>query len=64
MSMKTSKGDYLQVKVGIDTAEREKARVLARSTGMTFQGFVGQLIKRELAKSQHEQLSAEGESHE
>ena len=39
----------MQVKVGIDTAEREKARVLARSKGMTFQGFVGQLIKRELA---------------
>lgn len=45
--------------VDISQQEKKDAKVLAKMKGMSLQGFVGQLIKRELAKSQHEQLSAD-----
>jgi len=38
----------------VDITDREKAAAkrLAKSKGMTFQGWVGQLIKRELEEAQ------------
>lgn len=45
--------------VAITKSERDELKLFARSKGMTTMGLVGQLIKRELAKSQHEQLSAD-----
>lgn len=49
----------LQIAVDLSKDERNAAREIARSKGMTFQGWLGQLIKRELAKSQQDQLSAD-----
>lgn len=43
--------DYIQVKADISPEERDDARRLAKSKGMTFQGWMGQIIKRELASS-------------
>ncbi|MFW5526610.1 MAG: hypothetical protein ACOCOW_06210 [Prevotella sp.] len=49
----------MQLRASISIAERDEANRLARSKGMTFQGWLGQLIKRELAKSQQDQLSVD-----
>ena len=45
--------------VDISQTEKREAKILAKNKGMSLQGFVGQLIKRELAKSQQDQLSAD-----
>ena len=43
----------MKIMVAIDCSaeEKENAKRLAKSKGMTFQGWLGQLIKRELANS-------------
>ena len=48
---------YLPVQITV--AERASFKELVRAKGMTLSGYLGVLIKRELAKSQHEQLSAD-----
>ena len=45
--MQTEKS-YEQLKAVISREEILKARRLAKSKGMTFQGWLGQLIKREI----------------
>ena len=40
---------YILVKVSISPNDKARAKALAKSQGMTFQGWLGQLIKRELA---------------
>ena len=40
------------VRAAITKDERARANALAKKKGMSFQGFVGQLIKRELQKSE------------
>ena len=45
--MQTEKS-YEQLKAAITREEILKARRVAKSKGMTFQGWLGQLIKREL----------------
>ena len=42
----------LQIAVDLSKDERNAAREIARSKGMTFQGWLGQLIKRELANAE------------
>ena len=37
--------------VDITPAEREAAKRIARSCGMTFKGWLGQLVKRELREN-------------
>lgn len=44
--------DYVMQKISITPKERDKAKILAKQKGMTLQGFVGQLIKRELKASE------------
>lgn len=39
------------IKVDFTRQERDEAKALAKSKGMTFQGFVGQLIKNALRES-------------
>lgn len=41
--------------VSITPEEREKAKAFAKSQGMTFQGWLGQLIRRELDHESHPQ---------
>lgn len=43
------KGRRTPVLADITDSEKEAAKALAKSKGMTFQGFVGQLIKKALA---------------
>lgn len=52
------------IKVTISTSEKSEAKALAKSLGMTFQGWVGNLIKRELreAKKASEEGSKYGEN--
>ncbi len=45
---------YQNLKVDITQAERIALKPLAKSRGMTLQGFIGQLIKRELALAEKE----------
>ena len=40
------------IKVDFTPQERDEAKALAKSKGMTFQGWLGQLVKRELKKAQ------------
>ena len=47
------------IRFRLSAEDRQEAKLLAKSKGMTFEGWIGQLIKRELAKSQQEQLSAD-----
>lgn len=48
--MQTEKS-YEQLKAAITREEILKARKVAKSKGMTFQGWLGQLIKREISTS-------------
>jgi len=50
--MKCEKTNYTTVKICISREERERAKAHAKSKGMTFQGLLGQLIKRELQSSE------------
>ncbi len=45
----------MNIKVQIQKQEKEEAKYLAKTKGMTFQGWLGQLIKNELKKSREEQ---------
>ena len=45
----TNKNKALSIFVAISSDEKAAAKALAKSKGMTFQGFVGQLIKKALA---------------
>jgi len=38
--------------VDISQTEKREAKILAKNKGMSLQGFVGQLIKRELANAE------------
>lgn len=49
MTRKNTNTESIAVFASITPEERDKAKKIAKSKGMTFQGFVGQLIKRELA---------------
>lgn len=46
--MQTNRDKRIHVLVDITPTEKSKARALAKSKGMTLQGFVGQLIRKEL----------------
>lgn len=43
--------------VDINSDERKQAKALAKSKGMTLQGWIGQLIKRELAQDERNHIS-------
>lgn len=49
MTRKNTNTESIAVFASITQEERDKAKKIAKSKGMTFQGFVGQLIKREIA---------------
>lgn len=55
--MKLQKTHTEMIRADISKEERTNANRLAKSKGMTFQGFVGQLIKNELKKSEAEEVS-------
>lgn len=42
---------FITIKIDCSAEEKEKAKKLAKSKGMTFSGWLGQLIKRELTVS-------------
>ncbi len=46
-----------QTKIQITSSEAKKAKNLAKSQGMTFQGWIGSLIKRELAQDERNHSS-------
>ena len=48
MTQKSTNQNCIAVFASITPDERDKAKSLAKSMGMTFQGWLGQLIKREL----------------
>lgn len=43
--------------VDINSDERKQAKALAKSKGMTFQGWIGSLIKRELAQNEKQSIN-------
>ena len=43
---------YEQLKADISNQEKIKAKSLAKSKGMTFQGWIGQLIRTELRRNE------------
>ncbi len=49
--------NLLHVKVQISDSEKNSARRLARSMGMTFQGWLGYLIRKELIASSPSAIS-------
>lgn len=49
--MDTKKSTGTVIKVAFSKQERDAAKALAKSKGMTFQGFVGQLIKTALKEA-------------
>ena len=50
--MSTEKNTITTVKIDLSKEQRLEARALAKSKGMTLQGLIGQLIKRELQKAE------------
>ncbi len=44
--------DYQIVKVSISEKEKKKAREFAKRNGMTFQGWLGNVIKKEIAREE------------
>ena len=50
--MKIENSNATTVKINISRDERISARHLAKSQGMTFQGWLGLLIRRELKKAE------------
>lgn len=52
MSEKNDQQQVLNLKVLLFGHEKTAAKALAKSKGMTFQGFVGQLIRQALAESE------------
>ena len=52
--MKCKNSNCTTVKINVSKEERERAKSIAKSRGMTFQGFLGQLIKNELKRSEAE----------
>lgn len=58
MTMKSLYSDHYQkLTVQITLEEREQAKKLAKSKGMSFMGWLGQLVKNELATSTAETTS-------
>ena len=51
MTQKSTNSESIAVFASITQEERDKAKTLAKSRGMTFQGFIGQLIRKELETS-------------
>ena len=51
MNRKSTNQESIALFASITPEERDRAKSLAKSKGMTFQGFVGQLIKKELELS-------------
>ena len=47
--MDTKKSTTTAIKVDFSRQERDEAKRLAKSKGMTFQGWIGQLVRKELA---------------
>lgn len=47
-------------RIDISREERAEARRIAKSKGMTFQGWLGQLVKREIYNSRSSSSSAPG----
>ena len=54
MGMNTRKSTSTAIKVDFSRQERDEAKALAKSKGMTFQGWIGQLVKRELEAARRE----------
>ena len=55
--MKTLSSDHFEkLTIQISRIEKERAKFIAKSQGMTFQGWLGQLIKRELALHEKEAI--------
>ena len=50
--MQLQKTHSEMIRADISKEERTKANKLAKSKGMTFQGFIGQLIKNELKNAE------------
>ena len=46
--MQTLSSDRQKLTIAISPVEKEQAKALAKSKGMTFQGWLGQLIKNAL----------------
>lgn len=51
-TIRESKSNRTPVLADITEHEKTAAKALAKSKGMTFQGFVGQLIRQALAESE------------
>lgn len=43
--------DFILLKADITRDEKETAKRLAKSRGMTFSGFLGRLVKEEISKA-------------
>lgn len=52
--MDSLKNEMNYLKVRITSEEKNQAKALAKSKGMTFSGWLGQLVKRELKSSSKE----------
>lgn len=50
MLEKTTESYSIRFRLSAD--DRQEAKLLAKSKGMTFEGWIGQLIKRELANAE------------
>lgn len=48
------KDQFQKLTVMLNEEEKDQAKALAKSKGMTFQGWLGQLIKRELKAAESE----------
>lgn len=51
---------FCNCQIAISPKERGEAKRLAKSKGMTFQGWLGQLVKREIYNSRSSSSSAPG----
>jgi len=59
-NMSRTKKTSTSIKVDFTRQERDEAKALAKSKGMTFQGWLGQLVQRELKNARLEKEASNG----
>ena len=54
-NLNTPSQNYRQIKAAITVDDARKAKIIAKSQGMTFQGWLGKIIRQEISReAQHD----------
>lgn len=57
--MKSISNNSINTRISISSTESKKAKKIAKDLGMTFQGWLGRLVKQAIAESEEEETKNE-----